>query len=87
MGPDKNGQVTPRSAANLTAFWTLEPDARYRYPWQTLGYNRGDTVAAPGAYRINFGQPIEHGAEAYHETEEVRCEKRGKLTLIWLPTG
>jgi len=44
------------AAANVTTFRTLQPGERHRYRWPTVGYNRADSVAAPGTYRIRFGQ-------------------------------
>jgi hypothetical protein len=46
------------AAANVTTFRTLPPGERYEYLWQTIGYNRVETVAPPGTYRISFGQPV-----------------------------
>jgi hypothetical protein len=46
------------AAANVTTFRTLHPGERYEYLWQTIGYNRAETVAPPGTYRISFGQPV-----------------------------
>jgi hypothetical protein len=46
------------AAANVTTFRTLPPGGRYEYLWQTVGYNRAETVAPPGTYRISFGQPV-----------------------------
>ena len=46
------------AVANVTTFRTLKPGERYQYRWQTIGYNRADTVAPPGTYRISFGRPL-----------------------------
>jgi len=46
------------AAANVTVFRALEPGERYQYVWQMVGYNRADTFAPPGTYRISFGQPV-----------------------------
>jgi hypothetical protein len=46
------------AAANVTTFRTLTPGERYEYLWQTIGYNRVETVAPPGTYRISFGRPV-----------------------------
>jgi len=43
------------AAANVTTFRMLRPGERHRYRWPTVGYNRADSVAAPGTYRIRFG--------------------------------
>ncbi len=57
----KNGQwrvVELYAAANVTVFRALGPGERHQYLWQTVGYNRADTIAPPGTYRISFGQPV-----------------------------
>jgi hypothetical protein len=57
----ENGQwrvIELYAAANVTVFRTLEPGERYQYLWQTVGYNRADTIAPAGTYRIRFGQPV-----------------------------
>lgn len=46
------------AAANVTVFRALEPGARCQYLWQTVGYNRADTIAQPGTYRIRFGEMV-----------------------------
>jgi hypothetical protein len=46
------------AAANLTVSRALGPGERYQYLWQTVGYNRADTIASPGTYRIGFGQSV-----------------------------
>jgi hypothetical protein len=46
------------AAANVTTYRTLPPGERYEYLWQTMGYNRAESVAPPGTYRISFGQPV-----------------------------
>lgn len=54
----ENGQwrvIELYAAANVIIFRALEPGARHQHLWQTVGYNRPDTIAPPGTYRINFG--------------------------------
>jgi hypothetical protein len=46
------------AAANVTTFRILRPGEGYQYLWQTIGYNRAETMAVPGTYRISFGQPV-----------------------------
>jgi hypothetical protein len=46
------------AAANITSFRTLKKEASHGYIWKTVGYNRMDTVAAPGAYKIIFNNGI-----------------------------
>jgi len=56
LGSDGTWQLIELiAAANVTTFRTLRPGERHRYRWPTIGYNRADSVAAPGTYRIRFG--------------------------------
>jgi hypothetical protein len=40
------------AAATVSISKTLEPCEVHVYVWKTIGYNRSDTVADPGTYRI-----------------------------------
>jgi hypothetical protein len=54
----ENGQwrvIELYAAANVAVFRALEPGGRCQYLWPTVGYNRADTIAQPGTYRIHFG--------------------------------
>jgi hypothetical protein len=44
------------AVANVIISRTLAPGARHQYVWPTVGYNRADSIADPGTYRIRFGQ-------------------------------
>ncbi len=44
------------AVANVSISKTLAPGAQHRYVWPTVGYNAEDTIAAPGTYRVRFGQ-------------------------------
>jgi len=46
------------AAANITGFRALKKGESHGYIWKTVGYNRMDTVAASGAYRIIFHNGI-----------------------------
>ena len=46
------------AAANITSFRTLKKEDSYVYIWKTVGYNRMDTVAVSGAYKIIFNNGI-----------------------------
>jgi len=55
---EENGEwraIELYAAANLTVLRPLAPDESHRYRWRTIGYNRADTIAPPGAYRVGFG--------------------------------
>jgi hypothetical protein len=57
----ENGQrqvIELYTAANVTVFRALGPGERHQYLWQTVGYNRADTIAPPGTYRVSFGRPM-----------------------------
>lgn len=57
LGPDGRWRAIELfAAANVTTFRTLRPGERHRYRWPTVGFNRGGDVAAPGTYRVRFGQ-------------------------------
>lgn len=45
------------AAANVSVMRVLKPGERHVYLWPTVGYNRADTVAQPGTYRIRLGPP------------------------------
>ena len=45
-------------AANVITFKTLKKGESHVYIWKTVGYNRMDTVAVPGTYRIIFNNGI-----------------------------
>ena len=46
------------AAANITTFRTLRKGESYGYLWRTVGFNRMDTVAVAGEYRIIFHNGI-----------------------------
>jgi hypothetical protein len=46
------------AAANITSFRTLKKGESHVYIWKTIGYNRIDTVAVSGAYKIIFHNGI-----------------------------
>jgi 3-keto-L-gulonate-6-phosphate decarboxylase len=46
------------AAANITSFRTLKKEESHGYIWKTVGYNRMDTVAVTGAYKILFHNGI-----------------------------
>ena len=46
------------AAANITSFRTLKKEASHGYIWKTVGYNRMDTAAVSGAYKITFHNGI-----------------------------
>jgi len=43
------------AAANIITFKTLKKGDSHVYIWNTKGYNRSDTSAVPGIYRVIFG--------------------------------
>lgn len=43
------------AVANVFTSRPLEPGSRVEYRWRTLGYNRADTLAPAGTYRIRLG--------------------------------
>ncbi|MBL8921205.1 MAG: hypothetical protein JNJ54_20245 [Myxococcaceae bacterium] len=43
------------AVANVFTRRPLKPGERVEYRWRTLGYNRFDTLAQPGLYRIRLG--------------------------------
>lgn len=49
---DKWKTVELITAANIITFKTLKRGDSHTYIWKTKGYNRSDTLAIPGAYRI-----------------------------------
>ena len=46
------------AAANITSLRTLKKEESHGYIWKTVGYNRMDTVAVSGAYKIIFHNGI-----------------------------
>ena len=46
------------AAANIITFNTLKKGDSHVYIWNTKGYNRIDTLATPGIYRVVFGDGI-----------------------------
>jgi hypothetical protein len=46
------------AAANIITFNTLKKGDSHVYIWNTKGYNRCDTLATPGIYRVVFGNGI-----------------------------
>ncbi len=46
------------AAANITRFRTLKKAESHGYIWKTVGFNRMDTVAVSGAYKIIFHNGI-----------------------------
>ena len=46
------------AAANIITFNTLKKGDSHVYIWNTKGYNRSDTLATPGIYRVVFGNGI-----------------------------
>lgn len=44
--------------ANITTFNTLKKGDSHVYIWKTKGYNRNDTLATPGVYRVVFGNGV-----------------------------
>ena len=46
------------AAANIITFKTLSTGEYHDYIWKTRGYNRSDTLAIPGVYRIVFSESI-----------------------------
>ena len=49
---DKCKAIELISAANITTFKTLKNGDSHIYIWKTKGYNRSDTLAVPGVYRV-----------------------------------
>jgi hypothetical protein len=46
------------AAANITTFKMLKKGDSHVYIWRTKGYNRNDTLAVPGIYRVVFGNGL-----------------------------
>ena len=46
------------AAANIITFNTLKKGDSHVYIWRTKGYNRNDTLATPGIYRVILGNDI-----------------------------
>jgi hypothetical protein len=42
------------AVANVLTYKTVKPNERHVYVWETKGYNRNDTLATPGKYRVRF---------------------------------
>ena len=47
------------TAANVTTFKILNKGDTHTYRWKTKGYNRSDTLADPGTYRVIFSNGIQ----------------------------
>ena len=56
---DKWQAIKLVSAANITTFKTLKSGDSHIYIWKTKGYNRSDTLARPGVYRITLSIGIQ----------------------------
>ena len=52
------GAIELFAAANVIMFKTLKPGDSHVYTWRTMGYNRSNTLAAPGTYRILFNDGL-----------------------------
>jgi hypothetical protein len=46
------------AVANIITTKALKPGEYHTYTWNTKGYNRSDTLALPGLYRIIFQERI-----------------------------
>ena len=46
------------AAANIITFIKLKRGDSHVYIWKTKGYNRNDTLATPGIYRVILGNDI-----------------------------
>jgi len=46
------------AAANIITAKTLKKNGYHVYVWETKGYNRNDTLAIPGTYRVIFQNGI-----------------------------
>ncbi len=46
-------------AANIITFKTLKSGDSHIYTWKTKGYNRSDTLAIPGVYRVTLNIGIQ----------------------------
>lgn len=46
------------AAANIVTWKTLRKGESHVYIWNTKGYNRSDTTAVPGVYRVTFNNGI-----------------------------
>lgn len=46
-------------AANIITIKTLKSGDSHIYTWKTKGYNRSDTLAIPGVYRITLNMGIQ----------------------------
>jgi hypothetical protein len=56
---DKWESVELIVAANIITIKTLKSGGSHIYTWKTKGYNRSDTVAIPGVYRITLNIGIQ----------------------------
>lgn len=52
------GAIELFAAANVIMFKTLKPGDSHVHIWRTMGYNRSNTLAAPGTYRILFNNGL-----------------------------
>ena len=69
------------AAAAVSISKVLKPGHSHVYIWKTIGYNRSDTIADVGIYRILFGY------ETYTNQFEIRKQhlETGKGTAIEQP--
>lgn len=56
------------AAANIITFNKLKKGDSHVYIWKTKGYNRSDTLATPGFYRVVFGNGIVSNQFTINET-------------------
>ena len=56
---DKWRAIELVAAANIITFKTLESGDSHIYIWRTKGYNRSDTLAIPGVYRVTLNNGIQ----------------------------
>ncbi len=56
------------AAATASVSKILKPGDSHTYIWRTIGYNRSDTIAEPGTYRISFSK--------YIHTNEFRIKQK-----------
>lgn len=54
LGNDKWKTIELVAAANIITFKTLKRGDSHTYIWKTQGYNRSDTLATAGIYRITL---------------------------------
>jgi hypothetical protein len=63
---DKWRAIELYAAAAASVFKVLKPGDQHVYVWNTIGYNRSNTVAPEGTYRILIGQ------DTYSNAFEIR---------------